>query len=134
MHQVGIGAEAIEEELVFSSCNRRRKRSIAFARDDHFSPAMLPLVSTTMPRLTGVALGAEVRDLDRLVVLVDDEVFLAQAGTKRPDAIGDRGGDVDQLDAALEPEALLLLRRRWRGADAPIAASRSRSPRLLFVS
>ena len=25
-----------------------------FTADDHFSPAMLPLVSTTIPRLTGV--------------------------------------------------------------------------------
>ena len=37
-----------------SSLIRRKKRSIEFTADDHFSPAMLPLVSTTMPRLTGV--------------------------------------------------------------------------------
>ena len=76
---------------------------------------MLPLVSTTMPRLTGTRSAAEMRDGHRLVVLVDDEVLLAQAGDEPAAGVGHRRRDVDQLDAALEAEARLLgfgLRRR----------------------
>ena len=47
------------------------------------------------------------RDLHRLVVFVEDEVFLAQPGREAPCAVRHRRGDVDQLDPALEAEALL---------------------------
>ena len=46
---------------------------------------MLPLVSSDDAEADRRALGAEVRDLDGLVVLVDEEVLLAQAAEKRPE-------------------------------------------------
>ena len=52
--QVGAAAEAIQEELVQLVVQLGRNRSIASRAACHFSPCMLPLVSTTMPRLTGV--------------------------------------------------------------------------------
>ena len=85
--QLRVGAEPLDEEFVLFhredrlAGNDRSRRGA----DDHFSPAMLPLVSTTKPRLTGTRSALEVRDLDRLVVLVDDEVFLPEFGTKRPE-------------------------------------------------
>ena len=53
----------------------------------------------------------------RLIVFVEEEVFLAKTGTKRPLAICHRRRDVDQLDAALEPETVARLRRRLLRAD-----------------
>ena len=65
---------------------------------------MLPLVSSDDAEADRHALGAEVRDRLRLVVFVDEEVFLAQAGDEAAAGVRHRRGDVDQLDAALEPE------------------------------
>ena len=45
---------------------------------------MLPLVSSAMPRLTGTRSALKCVTVDRLVVFVDEEVFLAQPGTNRP--------------------------------------------------
>ena len=73
-----------------------------------FSPDMLPLVSRTMPRLTGHALGGEVRDRTELAVLVDAEVLLAQAGDEAAAPVADRGRDVDQLDAGSEAKGFLI--------------------------
>ena len=65
---------------------------------------MLPLVSTTMPRLTGVRSALKCVTSTRLVVLVDQEVFLAQTAVEASRSVGDGRRDVDQLDAALELE------------------------------
>ncbi len=73
----------------------------------HFSPCMLPLVSRTMPRLTGVRSDGEVRDLDRLVVFEHDEVFLGEALQEASRAIGHGGGHVDELHAAAEAKPFL---------------------------
>jgi hypothetical protein len=84
--QVRTGAEAITGRTrPARRSSAGRKRSIEFTADDHFSPAMLPLVSTTMPRLTGVRSALKLRHLDGLVVLVDDEILLAQAAVKASD-------------------------------------------------
>jgi len=40
---------------------------------------MLPLVSSTMPRLTGTRSALKMRHAHRLVILVDDKVFLPEA-------------------------------------------------------
>ena len=64
------------------------------------------------------------RDLDRLVVFVDDEVVLGRARQEAPCAIGDRGGHVDQLDAALEAEPLLAGHRPVADKPASIGESR----------
>src|SRR5262249_39393800 len=57
------------------------------------------------------AVAAEVRNLHRLVVLVYHEVFSAQTADKTSGDIGDRRRHVDQFDAALELETLLLVLR-----------------------
>ena len=66
---------------------------------------MLPLVSSTMPRLTGTRSALKCVTVYRLVVFVDDEVFLAEPGDEAAAGVGDRRRDVDQLDAALEAES-----------------------------
>ncbi len=53
-------------------------------------------------------LGGEMGDADRLVVFVDDEIFLPEAGHEAAARVRDGRGDVDQLDAALEAEALFV--------------------------
>src|SRR6185436_16286220 len=59
-------------------------------------------------------LGIEIRQRLDQVVLVDDEVFPEQSRYEPPGRIEHHGGDVDQLDAALEPESRIgILRRRW---------------------
>ena len=50
------------------------------------------------------ALGAEVRDRLRPVVFVHREVLLSKARDESAGTVGHRGGDVDQLDTALEAE------------------------------
>jgi hypothetical protein len=72
------------------------------------------------------------RDLLRFVVLVDDEVVLPQAGDESAVRVGDRRGDVDQLDAALEAERFLTvtrtlgaLRLSLRGHDSQRGEQRS---------
>ena len=57
------------------------------------------------------------RDLHRLVVLVQEEVLLPETRHETAGRIGDRDVDVDQLDAALEAEAVLRLGAR---ANLPI--------------
>lgn len=47
----------------------------------------------------------------RLLVLVDDKVFLPQTRNEATVLVGDGGRHVDQLDAAFEPEATFLSRR-----------------------
>ena len=57
-------------------------RSIAERAADILSGVMLPLVSSTMPRLTGTRSLLKWRDLLACAVLVDGEVLLAQARTR----------------------------------------------------
>ena len=70
---------------------------------------MLPLVSTTSPRLTGT------RSLLKCVICCSwpssksAEVLLAQAGDEPAVRVGDGGGDVDELDAGAEAEDLRVL-------------------------
>ena len=59
------------------------------------------------PKAHGDALCAEMRDVDRPIVLVDREVGLSQSCHKVAGPIRDRRCDVDQLDATEEAEALL---------------------------
>ena len=61
-----------------------------------------------MPRLTGHALGGEVRDRTKLAVLVDAEILLVQAGDEAAAPVADRGRDVDQLDAGSEAKGFLI--------------------------
>ena len=80
---------------------------------------MLPLVSTTSPRLTGTrSLLKWVIGL-LLTVLEEPEVFFAQAGHETAVDVGHRGRDVDELDAGFEAEDLgvLCFLTRWRHDD-----------------
>ena len=55
VHQIRIRAETVHEELVLRIGQRVEKALDGVrAAENHLSPAMLPLVSRTMPRLTGV--------------------------------------------------------------------------------
>ena len=90
---------------------------MASSAESHFSPAMLPLVSSTMPRLTGTRSELKCVISIGLSSSYTRKSSCRRPDTKRPDAIGDRDVDVDQLDAALEAEAVLRLGAR---ADRPI--------------
>src|SRR5262249_27033137 len=52
--------------------------------------------------------------LNRLVVLVDEKILGAQSGDEPAADVRHRGGDVDQLDAALEAEPLIVATRPHR--------------------
>ena len=65
---------------------------------------MLPLVSSTMPRLTGTRSALKCVTSRGSLVLVYQEVLLLKTGDEPAARIGDRRGDVDQFDAAAEPE------------------------------
>ena len=60
-----------------------------------------------MPEADRHAFVAEVGDFLLLAVLEDREVFLVKPGHEPAVAVGHRGGDVDQFDAAAEAERLL---------------------------
>ncbi len=81
---------------------------------------MLPLVSTTRPRLTGTRSLLKWVILLLDAVLVDDEVVLPQAGDVAAVEVADADGHVDQLHSRAEAEAVAflagrgLLRRRQR--------------------
>ena len=72
---------------------------------------MLPLVSSTSPRLTGT------RSLLKCVISCSSfssytmKSFWRQAGDEAPVAVDDRRRDVDEIDAAAEPEFFLILPR-----------------------
>ena len=57
--------------------------------------------------------GAEMRHLDAVIVLIDQEVFLAQPWHEPSALIRHARGHVDQLDAAAETEARFRRRRTW---------------------
>ena len=86
---------------------------------------MLPLVSSTIPRLTGT------RSLLKCVIGCGSSSWktrkssLPQPRHEAAGLIGDRGGDVDQLDAAAETERLRIA-LRLRLLRASIARSRPR--------
>ena len=90
-----------------------------------FSPAMLPLVSSTMPRLTGTRSALKYVIVLRLVVFVDDEVLLPQTGNESSVRVGHRRRHVDQFDAALEAEAFarVVAAVRRRAAAAAVRAA-----------
>ncbi len=138
VHQLRVGAEPLDEELVLLIRKAGEETIDRLERGHHFSPAMLPLVSSDDSETHRDALGTEVRDLDRLVVLVDEEVFLPEARDETPGAIGHGDVDVDQLDAALEPEALLIRQRAARAycrrAQSRMSQQSRRSSVCWFVS
>ncbi len=70
---------------------------------------MLPLVSRTMPRLTGTRSALKCVTVCELIVFVDEEVLLPETGHESAARVGHRRRDVDQLDAALEPERIATL-------------------------
>ena len=55
-------------------------RSSAARASSIFSPAMLPLVSSAMPRLTGTRSALKCVTSTGLIVFVDEEVVLLQPG------------------------------------------------------
>ena len=79
------------------------------------------------PKADRHALRAEVRDLLRHVVFVDDEVVLLQAGDEAARRVGDRRGDVDQLDARAELEPVLSW-PGWRLCGAACDCARTMEP------
>ena len=80
------------------------KRSMARARGRHLVGRHAAAGVEQDAEADRHALVAEVRDFLPLAVLEDGEVVLAQAGHEAAVVVGDRGRDVDQLDAALEAE------------------------------
>ena len=87
---------------------------------------MLPLVSRTNPEADRHALVAEVRHLLQLVLLVDDEVLLAQPRNEPSVPVDDGRRDVDEVDAAAEPELVLFLSRDACAAGDDDGRERSR--------
>ena len=83
----------------FGSINCEEEAIERLPRGDILSPSMLPLVSSTMPRLTGTRSALKCVTVLRLLVVVDAEVVLGQAGDEAAGLVGHRRGDVDQLDA-----------------------------------
>ena len=104
MHEARLVVEPIEEELVVRTeqveqeaveggpCGGHAFAFHAAARVEHDAEA------------DRHALATEVRERLRHPVLVDEEVVLVQAGHETPPPVGDRGADVDQIDAGTEPE------------------------------
>ena len=113
--KIRAGAEAIQEELVELVVHQAEE---AIDRAHRRRPLLAGHAAAGVDddaEADRRAIGAEVRDLDRLVVLVDEEVFLAQPAVEAARSIGDGGRHVDQLDAALELEAALFLREQGSG-------------------
>ena len=107
--EIRAGAEAIQEELVELVVHQAEE---AIDRVHRRRPLLAGHAAAGVDddaEADRRAIGAEVRHLNRLVVLVDEEVFLAQPAVEAARAIGDGGRHVDQLDAALELEAALVL-------------------------
>ena len=125
--EIRAGAEAIQEELVELVVHQAEE---AIDRVHRRRPLLAGHAAAGVDddaEADRRAIGAEVRHFDRLVVLVDEEVFLAQPAVEAARSIGDGGRHVDQLDAALELEAALILREqaRWRAQERALRARRS---------
>ena len=87
------------------------KRSSADCAARNFSPDMLPLTSSTMPRLTGTRSLLKCEICCFCAVLAHHEVLLAEVPGEASRAVGHGGGDVDQLGGASEAEAVLRSQR-----------------------
>ena len=116
LHQHRIVAEPVQKELVLGTGEVVEKLIERGLRRLHlFARHALARVERDAEAHRH-AVRAEMRHRLRLVVFVDEEVFLAQPGHEPAARIDDRRGDVDQLDAALEaePGIGILARRRRR--------------------
>jgi hypothetical protein len=112
LQQHGIVAEPVDENLVALIEQVVEEPVERGARGIHFLARHAPAGVEHDAQADRHPFRAEVRHALRLFVFVDDEVFLPQVGHEAAAAVGDRRGDVDQLDATLEPEPLGALRLR----------------------
>ena len=113
-----VGSQQIEQEAIERRARRRDLRPRhAAARVEHDAEA------------DRHPLGAEVRDLDRLIVLEYAEVALLEAGHEASRAVGHRGGDVDELDPRAEAELILSLEMERRPGERSANRQRERTPR-----
>ena len=68
---------------------------------------MLPLVSSTMPKLTGTRSALKSATSTGSIVFKNRKVGLWSVLARSGRSVGDRGRDVNQVDAAAEAEAFL---------------------------
>src|SRR5205809_934383 len=109
LQQDGVVAESIEkdfillaEQIVQEAIERALRR--VDLRSSHATARVEGNAETA-----GHAFGAEMGHLLRLVVFVHHEIFLPQTGNKPSARIRDRRRNVDELDAALETEPVVLV-------------------------
>ena len=81
---------------------------------------MLPLVSSTMPRLTGTRSELKCVTSTGLVIVMDDEVGLLEARDEASRVVGHGDRHIDELNAASEAESLL---RNQLAVDRPDTAA-----------
>ena len=99
--------ESIEKELVVRSQQVGQESIERGARRFDLASAHAAAGVEHDPEADRHALGAEVGDLDRLIVFVNQEIALAETGDEAARRVGHRRGDVDELDAGVEPGVLL---------------------------
>ncbi len=109
VHQLRRAVEPIEEHLVFRPEQVEQEAVQRHLRGRHLLAAHAAAGVEDDPETHRHALGVEMGDRLRLIVLVDAEVLLAQARDEPAVAVGDGRGHVDQFDAGAEAKRLLIL-------------------------
>jgi hypothetical protein len=116
---VGCVVEAIEEHFVFWSQQIEEEpiERRAGGRDLRARHAAARVEDDA--EADRDALGAEVRDVYRLIVLEHPEIALLQTGHESSGAVGDRRGDVDEFDAGAKAERILTVKDVRASAGDP---------------
>ena len=103
--------EPVEKHFVVRIVQLIEEAVERFARGDHLFAFHAPARVEDDAEADRYAFVVEVRDRLKLIVLIDAKVFLVQTGDEPTVLIGDRRGDVNELDAGLETERLLIAGR-----------------------